>query len=359
MVLPKGNLLDKNFLIFNKNYYKNKKFKKMKKFKLVAIVAAALIGAAVLVTVQSCKKDQNKLFDNIQTIENEKGIIHPKKIEDMDAYLKSFGEKMLNSRDSEVLSLEEAAWHLTAYQNYRFGDVDSEYTAIVYEEKEYTVPVTNGMVTLLDLGTLYNNSAKDILSFYKGNNLDNKKILYVYSKIEEDGKVTMEMALTYRESSRFYYFHFDDPFGYSDFCEIAFPDQYGYRCLTEAPDTLEARMIQYGPRSMSPSISERVYYVSYLTGEFKRIEYPGRLYYCGACLYDVKIDPDEMCELLDSYLGLLVDNLPNGYDVVSGTVQGHYGNPANPDGLGYAVPQYHDLEYKYGYPVLSIDPPAY
>lgn len=42
----------------------------VKKSRIVAVVATLLIAAAGLITIQSCKKEQNKLL-NTQTVQNE------------------------------------------------------------------------------------------------------------------------------------------------------------------------------------------------------------------------------------------------------------------------------------------------
>ena len=329
----------------------------VKKSKTVAIVATLLIAAAGLITIQSCKKEQNKLL-NTQTVQE--GIKHPQKIDDMDAYLKGFGEKMLNSKDNEMLTLEEAAWHLTAYQNFMYADVDDDYTDIVYDEKEYTIPVSNGRVTLSDLGALYNATAKDIVKFYQSSMLDNKKIMYVISEIDEAGKVTVNMALTSSNDSKYYYFNFESEWDSILFCDSLFPNQDGYHWNEEAPGILTEQIRNFGPASMRPNDLERKYYSSYVKPSYNYNDYPGRIYYCGNCIYNTYLTPEDMCFYLDSYLGIVIDNKPQYYDVVVCTVIPHWGNPSsyseNPEA---PVPAYHELQIIYGNPNVSPNHPVF
>lgn len=329
----------------------------VKKSKTVAIVATLLIAAAGLITIQSCKKEQNKLL-NTQTVQE--GIKHPQKIDDMDAYLKGFGEKMLNSKDNEMLTLEEAAWHLTAYQNFMYADVDDYYTDIVYDEKDYTIPVSNGMVSLSDLGLLFNNTAKDIVKFYQSSMLDNKKIMYVISEIDESGKVTVNMALTNSGNSKYYYFNFENEFDSIVFCDSLFPNQFGYHWKEETPGILTQQIRNFGPASMRPHDYERKYYSSYVRPSFDHNDYPGRVFYCDNCTYNNHLTPDEMCFYLDSYLGIVMENKPQGYDVVQCTVKAFWGNPdlysENPE---TPVPAYHELKLIYGNPNVSPNHPIF
>ncbi|MBQ2187442.1 MAG: hypothetical protein II401_02615 [Bacteroidales bacterium] len=323
----------------------------MKKyFRFVAI--ATLVLAAGLITIQSCKKEQRTL-SSTQTVQNL--ITHPENIEDMDAYLKGFGEKMLNSKDDAMLTIEEASWHLTAYQNFCFGDADKNRIGMVYEENEYIIPVSNGKVALADLGNLFNISKKDILAFYKSVNQNNKKIMYVLSEIAENGTTKIKTAVSYTEESKYYYFDFEDEWAYREFCDSVFPNPNGYTCKDEAPVVLKAKMYQFGPSPLCVPYNQRQYYtniaqISPISGVFV----PTRIFYCQTCTSNMTLDSDDMCFYLDSYLGLLVENTPNGKEPLDCDVVGFYGHPESPN---MPKPIYHVLYFTYGTPTgTQLDP---
>lgn len=317
-------------------------------FKLVTTLAIIMIAMAGLVAIQSCKKEQNSLL-NQQTIQ--KGIVHPEKIDDMNAYLKNFGEKMLNSKDNEVLSVEEASWHLMAYQNFMYGDVDDDYTGIISEKHEYNITVSNDMVTLSDLGTLYNITAKDISNFYKTSQAENKRIMYVYSTIDINGRVNVEIALSYRESSRYYYFDMTS-FEFETLCDSLFPTQQSYHWYEEAPSVLTTHIRNLGPASMRPVSGERKYYSDIQNFDFGPEDCTyGRIYCSENNIYNTYLTSDDMCYYIDSYLGIVVENLLTSYEVIQCLVNAEYGNMKD------AWPQRHRLYVSFGYPSYTPQPP--
>lgn len=322
-------------------------------FKLVTTLAIIMIAMAGLVAIQSCKKEQNSLL-NQQTIQ--KGIVHPEKIDDMNAYLKNFGEKMLNSKDNEVLSVEEASWHLMAYQNFMYGDVDDDYTGIISEKHEYNITVSNDMVTLSDLGTLYNITAKDISNFYKTSQAENKRIMYVYSTIDINGRVNVEIALSYRESSRYYYFDMTS-FEFETLCDSLFPSPNGYNWGTQATTILQTHITNLGPTSMRPADGERKYYYGIHNNSYDYNDYSGRIYFCATCTDNALIIPSDMCYYLDSYLGIVVENIPNGLETILCNVIPHDNYPVPSNDPEAPQPHYHELNVLYGIPGWVPQPP--
>lgn len=319
-----------------------------KSIKIVVAVTTMLITATSLIAIQSCKKNQNKLLDtqNVQNI-----IQHPENIENVNAYLKDFGEKMLNSKGNAMLTLEEASWHLTAYQNYSYGDVDYEYDEIIQENKEYSISVTDGMVSLSDLATLYSNTVKDIVQFYKGANLENKRVMYVITNIESTGRVTMEIALTYRDNNTSKYYYFDTLT--SMFCATIFPEPLGYTVCYDAPVALTQQMLNFGPPSCSPYIGHRVYYIDITTPTFTYLTYPAIMYHDIILCHDI-LTTDEMCELLDGYLGIMMWNVPSGqepFNCYVGVADDSKGSDPN-----YPPTKHHTLTCYYGCPVHTDEP---
>ncbi len=318
-----------------------------KNFRLVAITATLLIVATTAIVIQSCKKDQNKLVDT-QKVQNT--IKHPEKIDDINAYLREFGEKMMNSKSDAMLTLEEASWHLTAYQNYNYGDVDSEYDAMTYDDRVYIVPVTDGMVALSDLGALYANTVKDIELFYKNSNFDNKRIMYVISDIEESGRVNMRTALTYHKPDQSRYYYFDNLS--SLFCDSIFPNGL-YEVCDEATAALQQQMLVWGPRSCHPS-EGRIFYSDIIQDTLTYHDYPTIiLHNIELCVNE--LSSGDMCNLLDGYLGIMMWNVPDGYEPFDCKVWSNYedveGEEPDTD-----MKMHHFLKFFYGFPSVYQPP---
>ena len=92
------------------------------------LIAALLVVAAVSVAVVSCKKENTKALPT----SNAKEAFDTRQIEDMNAYLKDFKQKMQSATkgEDETLSIEDADWHLEAVLNYTYGDAGYETTDI-------------------------------------------------------------------------------------------------------------------------------------------------------------------------------------------------------------------------------------
>ncbi len=327
-----------------------------KKMKLVATLATMLIAAAGVMTFEACNKKENVIESKSDSVQN-KGIEHPKQIDDMDKYLEEFGCRMHNSKESDILSLEEASWHLTAYQNYQYGDVADDYCGIVYDEKEYTIPVIEGMVSLSDLGVLYNKTAKDIVKNYSETQLENKRIMYVSSEIDEAGVVRMRTAITYNDSSKYYYFHFDSVYDSIVFCDSLFPNTNGYHWEIEAPSILQEQIKQFGPESLRPPFGKRKYYVTIEDKTFNYLNYPGLIFYCGNCSFNATLSPEDMCFYLDSYLYITVENTPTHYELIEVIVRPIKGYVS--ESAEAPVPIYHEIKVKYGDPRISSNQPVF
>ena len=86
----------------------------MKK-KNILCVATLIVVAIVSITVVSCKKES---LASLQKQDNPtKEFFNPQEIEDMNAYLKDFKQKMIESKADESLGIDEAAWHLSSLFN--------------------------------------------------------------------------------------------------------------------------------------------------------------------------------------------------------------------------------------------------
>ena len=116
------------------------------------LIATLLVVAATMIAMVSCKKEnQDALLNNTQSAK----AFTPPVVDDMNAYLKDFKQKMQNvTKDgNETLSLEEAAWHLSSVANYDFANANVEFDDIRFDTLYSTVNVTGGIILLNDLAT--------------------------------------------------------------------------------------------------------------------------------------------------------------------------------------------------------------
>lgn len=109
-------------------------------------------------------------------------------------------------------------------------------------------------------------------------------------------------------------------------------------------------MIQFGPNTCNAPGDQRVYYTNLTSLQFSGLTYPSRVFFCDNCA-GCTFDSREMCDLLDSYLGLFVDNKPDGKDAIDCDVNGFCGYPENPN---TSNPSYHVVTCIYGSPSSTI-----
>ena len=134
--------------------------------------AAFLIAAIISVTVVSCKKEN---FASLQKQDKPtKEYFNPQEIEDMNAYLKDFKQKMIESKADESLGIDEAAWHLSSLFNYDFANANVECDDVRFDTIYNTVTVTDGSIQLSDLAQVYEKVGTDIDKFYHSLMLENK-----------------------------------------------------------------------------------------------------------------------------------------------------------------------------------------
>ena len=164
---------------------------------LLAITMVATIFFA------SCKKENQ----NVKSNNNSAAVSHfdPSHITDMNAYLGEFKQKMKQSqytKDNEILSLEEAAWHLSSVANYDFANANVEFDDIRFDTIYSTVNITGGSVLLSDMSTAYENISNDIEKFYHKLMLTEKHIRFINVSISNDGKMAVSMITTFMHGSK-------------------------------------------------------------------------------------------------------------------------------------------------------------
>ena len=174
----------------------------MKKSNL--FIASLLVVAAITIAMVSCKKDnQEVLLNNTQSVK----AFTPPVVDDMNAYLKNFKQKMKesqNTKNAECLSLEEAAWHLSSLANYDFANANVEFNDIRFDTLYSTVTVTGSSVLLSNLAAVYQSICTDIERFYHSIMLDEKHFRFINVSVFESGEVVVSITTTYnRTKTRF------------------------------------------------------------------------------------------------------------------------------------------------------------
>ena len=279
------------------------------------IISILVMVATIVVAVVSCKKETaNTMLNNQPQLTKS---FYPEGVDDMDAHLRDFKQKMKdspNTRDNETLSLEEAAWYLSSVANYDFANANVEFTDLRYDTLYYNVNVSNGLVSLTDLNTLYQSVASDIDDFYQSLNLENKHFRFIGASISNSGEVIVTLVTTWLNHAWF----FDDDWVammtcYDHFSEdsVYVWDELGKRELQRVLNLLEGRDFVY------ENSDERVYYVYTTDLLFNYDNYidpydSNSPFYIDSRLFaeqgDIEfvpiIDLDEMCYCLDSYLDL-------------------------------------------------------
>ena len=227
--------------------------------------------------------------------------------------------------DDEVLSLEEAAWHLSSVANYDFGHVNVEFDDIRFDTLYAQITVTDGGVLLSSLGLAYEKIHTDIEKFCQSLNLIEKYVRFIDVAVSGNGHAVISLVTTFKKDSKGWYdYHWYYPneynlYGYADsICDAYFSDDSIYVWNDLGKREL-VRWLNYTESHELFAHNVTVYYTK--TREYI-FEFPyssdpygspsamnSRLFGGG-----YEILKEEMCYYLDSYLGLgykyLIDN-PN------------------------------------------------
>ena len=329
---------------------------------ILAITALAIV--ATVVAFVSCKKETpNTLMNNrIESVCS----FDPLQIEDMNAYLKDFKQKMQSSTksDGEALSLEDAAWHLSSLANYDFGNANVECDGVRFDTLDAYVNITDGAVLLSDLAEAYQRVSSSIDKFYNSLSLDNKHFRFINAFVSDNGEVTIPIITTFSYGSKDlpnHLWYFDDVFALYELCAVLFPDTIVYDPGTTGKDSLQSKLNlvvshTYYEGFQIPHPSYGIYYTKASEKNFDHDHYldpytspfiDSRLFFnVGTWEYDLG---ENMCYLYDSYLGLGFDNCPADQEIVSWTVN-YYRE------TGYINKEYHILNVVYGTPHGSPEP---
>ena len=298
----------------------------MKKTLLFAIIAMAV---ATMVTVVSCKKDdQNVKFNNSNSGQS---VSHfdPSHITDMNAYLKEFKQQMRQSqyaKDAEMLSLEEAAWHLSSVANYDFANVRDEYTDVRRDTIYKNLAVTNGEVSMADLEAVYGEISSDLDGLYHSLDLENKHFRFIGVDISEEGRVEVSTLVTfgwwYGIDQHLWYF--PDAGTADSFCDYHFSSSQPYYASGLGRSEIE-RVLNLTLGHPTDPNTPGGYYTISTTKSFYYRDYIDPYQVSPSYMYsrlfatDEYLNPDisaYMCYLFDSYASLALENAPDGMAIV-------------------------------------------
>ena len=281
------------------------------------IFATLALAATITVFLVSCKKENNNLTPKENN--HERAVFEFPKVEDMNAYLKDYKQKITETRGDETVSLAEAEWHLSSLANYDFGYANVEYGDFRFDTLYTCVNVTGGEVRLSDLGAAYTELSASIASYFDALDLENKHIRFVDVSVSDDGMVRSILGITDLWNHPWY---FNSIIYALPFCDSIFNSEsqylangFGKTELQRVLNLLEGHL--YATGEVGPHDS-RTYLLYVDQHEFNWndwIDPYGSLNYCDSRLFatlnlsnpDLNDDYGTICYLLDSYLGLGCD----------------------------------------------------
>lgn len=310
-------------------------------------IATLLVVAAASVAVVSCKKEANDTLLN--NTSSQVKTFAPPQVDDMNAYLKGFKQKMQNvtREGNETLSLEEAAWHLSSVANYDFANANVDFTDLFYDTLCYQLNTTNGYVALSDLNAVYESMANDIDTFYQSLDIQEKHFHFIGVTISDFGEVTVVLIVSYDNPYHLWY-----PSD-TTYCDLYFNvnTQYpafgfGMTELKRILNLIDSRPIEYShgrtylvfSREIKPLFMD--YIDPYGAPNFKN----SRIY-CTKGYYNVNLTLDEMCYYLSSYHALGYELILDNEAIANWDIQEKiYSNDPRVQNT-----YYHELAITYGY----------
>ena len=334
------------------------------------ILATLVVAMAATIAFVSCKKEsQDAMLNNTQPA---KTFTVPQ-VDDMNAYLKDFRQRMQASKDGETLALDEAAWHLSCLANVDFCRVNVEYDDFQFDTIEMQVNVTNGVMLMSDFCTTYEQMCTEIQQYKKGFNHLDQNLYFIKVSIGAEGNAKIALMTSYIICSKDLYTHqwyFPDAYAAALACDTLFFDDSTYVWDGLGASELQRVLNLYEHHENGPTtpggpiavcyIPTRDHFFNY-TNTYD--PYESGYYYINESRvfakryqqkpfpnFDYTFDDVEMCYLFDSCLGL-------GYDYISDHLYAHefpvswtitpitiYYNNAPI----YHYYYYHDLHVEYG-----------
>ena len=282
--------------------------------KFFAIVLLAVV--ATLVAVVSCKKETPSTLLN-NGAQQEKAFVVPE-VDDMNAYLKEFKQRMLSSSkgDGKTLSLDEAAWHLACLANVDFCRINVEYNDVQFDTVAMQVNVMDGTVAMCDLNTAYEQMCNEIRKFKKAFNHCDQNLYFINVFINGNGNARIALMTTFVTPSKAmgdHLWYFEDSYIYDTVCYFFFDDYTQYPWNGYGMTELQRILNLYEHIDIASS-----YYIPTRNHSFSYPDCPdpygnsftgnSRVFAADAALgATINLSKETMCYCLDSYLGLGFD----------------------------------------------------
>lgn len=345
------------------------------KLKLATAVVALLMVTAIVVTFEACKKEADKAIPQTQT--SIKSTI-PNDMENIDKYLADFLSKMNECKGEETISVEDAMWHMQALANFEFGYANADMSDIRTDTIISRIETNNGSVRLSTLSDFYSKLRKDIISYYKSQELENKNFKFITCEIDKDnsgdGYLEIKTAMVLmsgwsgkndddrRDRESLYCFYDFE----NEFEAMCFYSQYlteNYYTLGELAEVLTNFCTAHGPATCTLNSHDRIFYINISEVVMHAVcsgLYPQdpRVFCCENCTYNKLFRPDEVFEMADEYICIGLENEPDGSDILYISIINKTG--IDNEAERTPVPIHHELKFKYGEPyVTHVNPNFY
>lgn len=311
-------------------------------------------------TMVACKKE-NQPTDNGTLVTSSQVSVHPEQIDDMNAYLDGYRQRMMEgAKDGEALTLADAQWLLTNLANQDFGNVVEQFDDIRFDDLSTSINIEDGLVSLPALNEAYKSIFGEIRAYYRSLDLQDKNCRIIICTINPDGTVNTHVTLSYGNGAKLFGgFYINSE---AD-CEQYLDSTIVYYGNTVAVDELNRILNRqvFHPADYSGS---RVYYTLHTTRLWSPTDLfdnvtpspsymHSRLYYKGGGYFNSPIPYHDMCYYLDSYAGIVEDYWPTGCCLASILVGWESGQVSKGQ-----EPHWHKLTVRYGVLQGSTSEPA-
>lgn len=152
------------------------------------IFAIIILLTATTITIVSCKKDKptEDATKNVNLAENNN-------VDNMDAYLLSFKEKLQNAtKGGETISIEQAQRDLGNLLNFDFGDANYATNVYQHDTLYSQLAVQDGQISYYDLAIAYEKTVSNIQQSYQSNTLPEKSIYLIQCNFKETNEKTAD-----------------------------------------------------------------------------------------------------------------------------------------------------------------------
>lgn len=339
----------------------------MRKSKFFIAILAMVVATLVSVAIVSCKKEDTVAPTGQSAA---KAAFTPPQVDDMNAYLKDFKQRMQSATkgDGQTLSLDEAAWHLACLANVDFCKINVEYNDVQFDTVEMQVNASDGAIAMSDLNTAYEQMRNEIQQFKKGFNHCDQNLYFINVFINGSGDARIALMTTFVTSSKDmgdHLWYFEDPYIYDTVCYFFFDSYTLYPWDGYGMTELQRILNLYEHHSIT------TYSACYIPTRNHDFNYPdcpdpyGNSFTGNSRVFagdaswgaHINLSQNEMCYCLDSYLGL-------GYDYIEENPLYDTEHPINwqirsevESFNGHRWPtHYHILTVQYGQPLTGTAP---